>query len=67
MKSNVNNIEIVLSEHLTRQHGENRFVIMEVETHKILENNKGEGFRSKNKAYAHYCQKHNIPFSRLDN
>lgn len=48
----------VVSEHLTRKHSENRYVVVSVETGNVLEDNKGEGFTTESKAIHAYEVKH---------
>ena len=44
----------IVSPHLTHQNGEKRFVVVSKETGEVLDNNKGEGFRTENKALTHF-------------
>ena len=43
----------IVSEHLTKQNSQKRFVVVDKEG-KVLDNNKGEGFVTEEKAIAHY-------------
>lgn len=44
----------IVSETLTRAFSEKRYVIVDVKTHEVLDNNKGEGYRTADKALTKY-------------
>lgn len=44
----------IVSVHLTKKNGEQRFVVVDTQTGDVIDNNKGEGFRTENKAIRHY-------------
>lgn len=48
------NYKAKLSDHLTKTHSEKRFVVIDTDTNNVIDDNKGEGFRTEEKAVAHY-------------
>lgn len=55
------NFKAAVSEHLTKEHGEKRFVIVDKETNEVLDSNDGQGFTTENKAITQYSIKNGIP------
>lgn len=44
----------VVSEILTREHGEKRYVVIDPDTRRVLDNNENYGYRTEGKALAKY-------------
>lgn len=47
-----------VSDHLTKSNSEKRYVVVDVETDEILDNNDGHGYKSENSALTSYELKH---------
>lgn len=48
------NYKAVVSEHLTRQASETRYVVIDVDTREVLCDNEGRGFKTESKALTSY-------------
>lgn len=53
----------IVSEHLTKQHSEKRFVVV-AKNGDVLDTNDGEGYSSENKAIVTYSKKHGIKLEK---
>lgn len=53
----------IVSEHLTKQHSEKRFVVVG-KNGEVLDSNDGQGFISENKAIVAYSKKHGIKLEK---
>lgn len=54
MKKNDKSYKAKVSEYLTKAHSEKRFVVIDTLTNEVIDDNKGEGFRTEDKAIVHY-------------
>lgn len=53
----------IISEHITKQHSEKRFVVVD-KNGDVLDSNDGEGYTSENKAIVAYSKKHGIKLEK---
>ena len=58
------NIKPVFSIHLTNKSGKPKYVIMDKLTHKIIDNNKGQGYKSKLAALTIFYKKYRLQFKK---